>query len=136
MNDRRKVLRKKPQKRASVHVPPALVLGGFGTIGLEPNPNGIVALGHGGEATLAVDDVADGGGGGSGVLGYVRILLTRLPPLDDGNHRLRVHPAMGLPLLLLVHQRWCAEVHSPRVLVQQHADAFHCVRYVESEHDF
>lgn len=130
------MLRKNPQKRASVHVAPALVLGGFRTIGFEPSPYLVIPVGHVNEAAFTVDDVADGGGRSARVLGDVGILLTGLTPFDDGYHRLGVHPIVGLPLLLFVQQRGCAEVHSPRVLVQQHADAFHCVRYVESEHDF
>ena len=136
MNERRKVLRKNPQKRASVHVPPALVLGGFGTMLLEPSPDFPVPMRHRLEAALAIDDVADGGGGGSRVLGDVAILLARLTPLDDGNHCVSVHPIVGLPFLLLVQQRWRAEVHVPCVLVEQHPNASHCVRYVESEHGF
>ena len=62
MNERRKVLRKNPQKRASVHVPPALVLGGFGTVGFEPSLYLLITMRHRAEATLAIDDVADGGG--------------------------------------------------------------------------
>lgn len=103
---------------------------------LEPSPDFLVPMRHRLEATLAVDDVADGGGGSSGVLGDVAILLASVPALDAGDGSFSVHPAMGLSLLLLVHQSRSAEVHPLRVLVQQHPNAFHCVRYVESEHGF
>jgi hypothetical protein len=70
VNERRKVLRKNPQKRASVHVPPALVFGGLGTMGFEPRPYFPIPIRHGFEVALAIDHVAYRRGGGSGVGGY------------------------------------------------------------------